>query len=58
MYSFERLKETIERRKKVRFRLLKKEVRQVRAFIEKTLTFILESTASKARTDYSGLEMY
>ena len=37
---------------------LKKEIRQLRDNIEKILTKILESSASKARSNYSGLEMY
>ena len=58
MYSFEQLKRALKKREEEAFEALKKEIRQLRDNIEKILTKILESSASKARSNYSGLEMY
>lgn len=58
MYSFEQLKKALKKRDEVKYRLLRMEVRKVKAFIEKMLSLAFESTANQARTSYSGLEMY
>ena len=58
MYSFEKLKMVIRRKQEARYRLLKREVRHMRENIEKGLTMFFESTAGRAQTNYSGLEMY
>lgn len=48
----------LKRRKEAKYRLLKREIRHLNASIEKVLTMFFECTASQARTNYSGLEMF
>lgn len=60
MYNekFENLKKALKRKEEENYAKLREEVKKVRATIEKILTMILESSASVAKTNYSGLEMY
>ena len=58
MYSFERLREVLKKKQEARFRLLKREIRHLKAKIEHGLELFFECTASKSQTRYSGLEMY
>lgn len=58
MYTLEQLRKVIKRKQEARYRLLKREVRHMRDNIEKGLTKFFESTAGRAQTNYSGLEMY
>lgn len=58
MYSFERLKKVLKRKREARFRLLKREIRHMRDNIEKALTMFFESSAGRAQTNYTGLQMY
>jgi hypothetical protein len=60
MYNekFENLKKALRRKEEENYAKLREEVKKVRATIEKILTMILESSASVAKTNYSGLEMY
>lgn len=48
----------LKRRKEAKYRLLKREIRHINAFIEKVLTMFFECSASQARVNYSGLEMF
>lgn len=58
MYSFEKFKEALRKREEERYQALKKEIKQLQNKIEKMLTLFFESSASQARTSYTGLEMY
>ena len=58
MYSFEKLKNALKKREEERYNALKKEIHQLKINIEKALTMFFESSASRAQTNYSGLEMY
>ena len=58
MYNLEKVKRIIKKKQEARYRLLKREVRHMRENIEKGLTMFFESTAGRAQTNYSGLEMY
>jgi len=58
MYSFERLKKVLKREREARFRLLKREIRHMRDNIEKAMAMFFESSAGRAQTNYTGLEMY
>ena len=58
MYSFERLKKVLKWKSEARFRLLKREIRHMRDNIEKALTMFFESSAGRAQTNYTGLQMY
>ncbi len=56
-FDFEKFKLALSEAKDKSFIQLKKDINCVREIIEKSLTAMLESTASKSRADYSGLEM-
>ena len=58
MTNFERFKQALKKREEESFARLKKEIQEVKAFIEKMLTMFFESTTSQAQTNYSGLQMY
>lgn len=47
-----------KRRDEAKYRLLKREIRHINAFIENALAKFFECTASRARADYPGLEMF
>lgn len=58
MKNYERFKKALKDYEEKRYAELKDEVKKVKAFVEKMLTICFESTASQARSNYSGLEMY
>ena len=58
MFNYERFKQALKKLQEESYELLMKEVKKVKETIEKILTLILENSASNARTNYSGLEMY
>ena len=58
MYSFERLREVLKKREQEKFEALKKEVCVLREKIERALELFFECTASKAQTNYTGLQMH
>jgi hypothetical protein len=58
MYNLEKIKKIIKKKQEARYRLLKREIRHMRDNIDKALTMFFESTAGRAQTNYSGLEMY
>lgn len=47
-----------KRRNEAKYRLLKREIRHINESIEKVFAKFFECTASQARANYSGLEMY
>lgn len=47
-----------KRRNEAKYRLLKREIRHINASIEKIFAKFFECTASQARANYSGLEMF
>ena len=58
MYSFEKFKQALKKREEEKFQSLKKEVRDLRDKIEKSLEMFFESSAGRAQTNYIGLEMH
>lgn len=58
MFNYERFKQALKKRQEESYELLMQEVKKVKETIEKILTLILETSASNARTSYSGLDMY
>ena len=58
MFNYERFKQALKKRQEESYELLMQEVKKVKETIEKILTLILETSASSARTNYSGLDMY
>ena len=58
MYSFQKNKNALKQSEEERQEILKKDIEKVRAAVEKFLTMAMENTASVARTQYSGLEMF
>lgn len=58
MKNYERFKKALQEYEERRYTELKEEVKRVKAFVEKMLTVCFESTASQARSNYSGLDMY
>lgn len=55
MSNSDRLK---RKRNEAKYRLLKREIRHISESIEKVFAKFFECTASQARTNYSGLEMF
>lgn len=58
MKNYEKFKNALKRYEEKRFEELKAEINKVKSFIEKMLTICFENTASQARSNYSGLDMY
>lgn len=60
MYGFDfyKFKLALKKLEEENYLRLQEDVKKVRNFVEKALATMLESTASKARTNYAGLEMY
>lgn len=56
--SFKRLKEILKQREEERFAELKREIKVMKAQIEKFLTKFFECSASQAQTKYTELQMY
>ena len=56
--NFEKFKLALKKREEERYEQLKEEIRKMRDNIEHFLTLFFESTASKAQTNYSNLQMY
>ena len=56
--NFEKFKQALKKREEERYEQLKEEVRTTRDKIEYFLTLFFESTASKAQTSFSNLQMY
>lgn len=58
MAGFEKFKNALKKAEVERQEELQNDVKKVRAVVEKVLTMAMENTASVARTQYSGLEMF
>ena len=58
MYSLDKFRKLIIRKKEARFRLLKREIRHLKRDIEKVLTLFFESTTSRAQRDFTELQVY
>lgn len=60
MYGFDfyKFKLALKKVEEENYLKLQTEVKRVKAFVEKALNAMLETTASRARTNYAGLEMY
>lgn len=58
MFNYEKFKQALKKRQEESYELLMQEVKKVKETIEKILTLILETSASSARSNYSGLDMY
>lgn len=58
MAGFEKFKNALKKAEAERQEELQNDVRKVRAVVERVLTMAMENTASVARTQYSGLEMF
>ena len=58
MTNYEKFKQALKRRQEESYELLMQEVKKVKETIERLLTLAFESSASQARTNYTGLEMY
>ncbi len=58
MYSFQKFKNALKESEEKRQEILQKDIKKVRDAVEKFLTMAMENTASVARTQYSGLEMF
>lgn len=56
--TFENLKKALKKREEENYARLREEIIKLRDNIEHFLTVFFESTASKAQTNYQGLEMY
>lgn len=57
LFNYESFKRALKRVEEERFELLKKDIAQVKAWVEKMLTLSLESTANLSRTNYLGVDM-
>lgn len=58
MTNYEKFKQALKRRQEESYELLMQEVKKVKETVERLLTLAFESSASQARTNYTGLEMY
>lgn len=60
MYGFDfyKFKLALKKVEEENYLKLQAEVKKVRTFVEKMLGKAFECTASQARTNYAGLEMY
>ena len=58
MTNYEKFKQALKRRQEESYELLMQEVKKVKETVERLLTLAVESSASQARTNYTGLEMY
>lgn len=58
MSSYEKFKQALKKRQEESYAMLLQEVKKMKETIEKILSLILETSASDARSNYSGLEMY
>ena len=58
MTNYEKFKQALKRRQEESYELLMQEVKKVKETVEKLLTLAFECSASQARTNYTGLEMY
>ena len=58
MAGFEKFKNALKKAEEERHEELQNDVKKVRAAVEKFLKMAMESTASVARTQYTGLEMF
>lgn len=56
--AFIELKKALRKRDRKNYRILKLEIRKIKANIEKFLTMFFESTTSQNQTNYSSLSMY
>ena len=56
--TFENLKKALKKREEENYARLREEILKLRDNIEHFLEVFFESTASKAQTNYQGLEMY
>lgn len=56
-FNYEKFKNALRKVEEERFLALKKDIEQVKAFVEKALTLCLESTANMSRTSYSGVDI-
>lgn len=57
LFNYESFKRALKKVEEERFALLKKDIEQVKAWVEKMLTLSLESTANISRTNYLGVDM-
>ena len=58
MTGFDKFKSACKKVEEQRYAELKEDVKKVRNIVEKILTMAMENTASSARTNYAGLEMF
>lgn len=56
--NYKNFKEALRKRDEKNYNELKKEVKTVKSHVERLLTMVFESTASQAKTNYAGLEMF
>lgn len=57
LLNYEKFKLALKRVEEERFEILKKDIEQVKIWVEKMLTLGLESTSSISRASYLGLDM-
>lgn len=56
-FNYESFKNALRKVEEEKFAILKKDIEQVKAWVEKMLTLSLESTANMSRTNYSGVDL-
>lgn len=56
-FNYENFKRALKRVEEEKFAILKKDIEQVKAWVEKMLKLSLESTANISRTNYLGVDM-
>jgi len=56
-FDYKEFKMALKRYEEKKFEELKAEIKKMKESIEKMLTLCFESSASQARTNYSGLDM-
>ena len=57
-FDFHKFKSALKKVEEENHSKLQQDLKEVKAFVEKVLTYALESTASRARTNYAGLDMH
>lgn len=56
-FNYERFKNALKKVEEERFLALKRDIEQVKAFVEKALTMFLESSANTSRASYLGVDL-
>jgi hypothetical protein len=56
-FNYESFRMALKKVEEERFLILQKDIKQVKAWVEKALTMCLDSTANMSRATYSGVDM-